>query len=303
MSKKKTTDEFINQAREIHGKKYDYTMVNYINNSIKVLIICPIHGEFVIRPNDHLSKKVGCNKCYNAGVSKKNKVANDIINRFKKVHKNRYDYSLVNYDGYDKKVDIICPLHGVFKQTPHHHIDGSGCLKCGGTNKLTTEEFIKKAIKIHDYEYDYSLVEYKNNITKVKIICKTHGIFEQKPVNHITKMSGCPICKHSKGENEIRLFLLKNDIKFISQKRFKKCRDKKTLPFDFFLNDLNICIEYDGEQHFLDRCTFGGGNRFLDIKRKDKIKDMYCQENNILLIRINYKDNIEEMLKGLILSV
>jgi hypothetical protein len=100
----------------------------------------------------------------------------------------------------------------------------------------------------------------------------------------------------------IRNFLIENNIDFIPQKRFKKCRDKKPLPFDFFLYTKNICIEYDGEQHFLNKPTFGGPNRFFNIKRKDEIKDIFCRENNINLIRIKYDDNISEKLETLFLN-
>lgn len=168
--------------------------------------------------------------------------------------------------------------------------------------KITTEEFIIKSKNSNGDKYDYSLVTYKNYSTKVKIICPTHGIFEVRPHDHINKKSGCPICNESKGEKIIRKFLTDHNINFIPQKRFKKCRDKKPLPFDFYLYEKNICIEYDGEQHFINRPTFGGPNSFLNIKRKDEIKDTFCKENNIDLIRISYCDNIKEKLKTLTLN-
>lgn len=298
MSKKKTTEEFVIQSKLIYGEKYDYSCVDYVNNNTKVKIGCLLHGFYEIRPNDHLSKRVGCNKCNNAGISKSKNIGNKIVERFNKNHNFKYDYSLIEYNGFDNKVKIICPIHGIFEQTPHHHVEGRGCQKCGKTQKLTTNEFILKSKKINGEKYNYSLVEYKNYNTKVKIICPKHGIFEVRPNDHLIKKSGCPICNESKGENIIRNFLIENKLLFIPQKRFKECYDKKTLPFDFYLPNENVCIEFDGEHHFLNRHTFGGNNKLEEIRRKDEIKTKFCNKNNIKLIRISYKDVIIDVLKN-----
>jgi len=114
----------------------------------------------------------------------------DFIEKSINIHGNKYDYSLVEYVGSKMKVKIICRIHGVFEQIPTHHLNGVGC---SGNKKYTTEEFIKKATKIHNNRYDYSLVDYINTNTKVKIICKKHGIFEQTPKKHL-KGQECPKC-------------------------------------------------------------------------------------------------------------
>jgi very-short-patch-repair endonuclease len=298
MSKKKTNEEFIIESKQINGDKYDYSLVEYKNNHTKINLICPIHGEFKVRPNDHLSKNVGCNKCNNAGLVKKKNVGRLIIDKFNKKHNFKYNYSMMKYNGTDVKIDIICPSHGVFKQTPKHHLNGHGCKKCCHLYTPTSEEFISEARKVNGDKYDYSLVEYKNNYTKINLICPIHGEFKVRPNDHLNKKSGCPICCESKGERVIRKFLDENRIKFTSQKRFKNCRDIRTLPFDFYLYELNVCIEYDGEQHRLNRSTFGGENRINDIQKKDKIKTDYCIKNNIFLIRISYDEDIINKLKN-----
>ena len=89
-----------------------------------------------------------------------------------------------------------------------------------------------------------------------------------------------------------------NNINYIPQKRFKDCKDNKPLPFDFYLPILNICIEYDGEQHFKSKEHFGGEQGFLTRQKHDQIKTDYCKNNNIPLLRISYKDNIEEKLNN-----
>ena len=121
---KSNTDEFIEKAKEIHGDKYDYSKVEYINNQTKVCIICPEHGEFWQTPNCHLKGK-GCIKCSNT----KKYTINDFIKKSYKIHGNKYDYSKVEYVNAHTKVCIICPEHGEFWQTPDNHYRW-GCLHC-----------------------------------------------------------------------------------------------------------------------------------------------------------------------------
>jgi len=126
-------------------------------------------------------------------------ITEEFVKKAKMIHEEKYDYSLVEYKNNRTKVKIICPIHGVFEQTPGSHLRGRGCIRCGiiknGNNKRKTiKEFIIDAKSIHDDKYDYSLVEYKNSGTKVKIICPVHGIFEQRPRDHLSKKCGCPEC-------------------------------------------------------------------------------------------------------------
>jgi hypothetical protein len=111
------------------------------------------------------------------------------------LHNNKYDYSLVDYKSSKEKVSIICKEHGVYEQIPNDHLKPHGCTLCSyeAQAAIAKAEFATKASIIHDNKYDYSLVEYKNNATKVKIGCSEHGIFEQKPNSHL-QGKGCPIC-------------------------------------------------------------------------------------------------------------
>ena len=115
------------------------------------------------------------------------------IEKARKVHGDKYDYSKVVYVNALTKVKIICKMHGEFEQVPSYHLSGNGCQKCGGTKKLTIAEFIKRAKKIHGDKYDYSKVVYVNNHKKITIICSNHGEFEQRPYSH-TQGQGCPKC-------------------------------------------------------------------------------------------------------------
>lgn len=303
MSRKKTKEEFIGDSIKIHNEKYDYSLVEYVSNGVKVKLICPIHGMFEVRPNDHLSKKVGCNKCSNAAISKSNNVKKNIIERFNIIHNFKYDYSHSEYSRTDNKIKIICPTHGEFLQSPHHHLNGVGCQKCGNVYKPTTEEFIEQSIKIHGVNYDYTKVKYKNNATKINIICPIHGMFGVRPNDHLSKKSGCPICKLSKGEILIKQFLDDNKIDYVREKTFDECNYEKKLRFDFYIPKQNICIEYDGEQHYKSLKCFGGDEELKKIKKRDKIKNKFCVDNGINLIRIPYFEygNIIEILNNIII--
>jgi len=276
----KTTEEFISEAKLVHVDKYDYSKVNYINSYNKVKIICPIHGNFEQLPFNHLHNN-GCVKC-----SGKNKPTNEeFIGKAKLIHGDKYDYSKVIYINNRSKIKIICEKHGVFEQTPDNHVHkNKGCPKCVGRNK-TTEEFIINAKAIHNNYFDYSLVDYKTSHSKIKIICLKHGVFKQDPSAHL-QGQGCPICKESMGERDIRNYLTNNSIYFIRNKRFSDCKDKKPLPFDFYLPSYNICIEFDGEQHYKPIKYWNGADGLLDRQNKDKIKTNYCNRNNIELLRI-----------------
>ncbi|MGD0581186.1 MAG: hypothetical protein ABSC08_19960 [Bryobacteraceae bacterium] len=204
MPKVITTEEFIRKAKLVHGDRYDYSQVVFKSAKLKVTIGCKEHGLFYQIPDSHL-KGCGCSKC---GVKRSHDKAKltteEFIRKARLKHGDRYDYSQSIYTQSDKVVLIRCKIHGPFYQTPDIHIFGatpSGCPHCGIERRsrkhtLTTEEFIKKANIIHNFKYDYSLVEYKHSHSKILIICKLHGEFEQVPTSHLNG-SGCPDCRNT----------------------------------------------------------------------------------------------------------
>ena len=195
MTEKTNINYFIEKSSAIHNNKYDYSLVNYVNNKTKVKIICKDHGIFEQIPNNHLSGSI-CRKCsYEKNAKNSKKSLNDFIINSNDIHHNKYDYSLVDYINNKTKVKIICKNHGIFEQRPDCHLH-QGCPKCTGNVKLTNIEFISLSNKKHQNKYDYSLTDYRNNRTKVKIICKKHGIFEQRPKDHM-KGVGCWKCKEN----------------------------------------------------------------------------------------------------------
>jgi hypothetical protein len=296
VSRRLNKEDFIERSIKKHGIKYDYSLVEYVNCRTKIEIICKIHGKFYQTPSAHL-RGDGCSKC----GGNNNKTTNEFIELSKLIHNDKYDYSLVNYINAITKVIIICEVHGKFYQTPPNHIHGNGCPKCCKNIKMNTEDFIKKSNLVHYDKYDYSLTKYIGAKIKVKIVCREHEIFEQKPYHHLSGR-GCPKCgiKESKGNKEISIFLDKNKINYSKEYEFENCKNISCLPFDFYLPDYNMCIEYDGLQHYEPVEYFGGLISYNKIVINDNIKNKFCDENNIKLIRIRYNEIIVNKLVNII---
>ena len=299
MFTKLTNNTFKIKGNLVHTNFYDYSLVNYINGITEVEIICPLHGVFKQVPKTHLSGH-GCPECGEIRRHNKLRYNEEIfIKKANKKHNLEYDYSLVDYIDSETKVKIICKKHGIFEQKPNNHIQGQKCPKCQNNLKSTIEIFINKANVIHSNKYKYPSNDYINNKIEVDIKCPIHGIFSQRPDVHL-QGQGCPYCNESKGEKLIKKILENNNINFNIQKRFKDCKYIKPLPFDFYLYEKNICIEYDGIQHFEPREIFGGTETFIEQQKRDLIKTNYCKNNNINLIRISYLDNIQDKLNFII---
>lgn len=180
-------EHVVEKFNNIHLGRYDYSLVEYVNTKIKVKIICKEHGVFEQSPEKHLTGN-GCPKCIG-----RHKTIDEVLVEFKAVHGDKYDYSRVEFSLLIKKVEIVCPEHGVFYQTSQNHIAGQACPKCGGSKKLTLSEYIAECRRIHEDKYDYSRVIYKNGRSKVKIICPIHGEFTQEAFSHKSGC-GCPFC-------------------------------------------------------------------------------------------------------------
>lgn len=226
----------------------------------------------------------------------------EFIQRAKSIHGDKYDYDESVYVGAKIKIKVICKRHGMFVQRPDAHLNGSLCPICGELNRRQNKRydnnmFIEKAEEKHGNLYDYSGVDYQHSQSLVKIICRVHGVFKQIPNNHLNG-KGCPKCKTSKGEIAIENCLIKNNIKHKMQYAFNDCKYKQPLPFDFYLPEYNMCIEYDGQQHYESVIHWGGDDKLKYTKENDGIKNDFCVENNIKLIRIPYWDfdNIEVIL-------
>jgi len=240
----------------------------------------------------------------------------EFISRSNLVHNNKYNYIHSIYVKNSEEICIICPEHGEFLQRPDVHLRGMGCRKCFEISRTHNRDiFIERAVQIHRNKYNYSKVEYKNNYTKVSVFCNTHKeYFLVSPNKHLSKKCGCPVCRESKGEDTVKLFLDQHNISYVRQHHFNKmCKNPRTnkpLKFDFYLPNYNMCIEFDGIHHFSESVgRFIGSYKHVitqeeydDASFRDAIKDQYCKINNIYLLRIKYDQNINDALSEYVLS-
>lgn len=286
MAKKLTKEEFIKRAREIHGDRYDYSKVEYVNSQTNVCIICPEHGEFWQTPNNHLRGK-GCNKCGRSQTLNSITIVRteEFIRRARKIHGNEYDYSKTNINGMNNPVCITCPKHGDFFVLPHNHLKGKKCKYCATHQsfKKSTNEFINDAKTIHGEKYNYSKVEYVNAKTPVCIICPKHGEFQQTPHKHLSG-SGCKWCAK---EKSIEAQIMGKD-EFI--KRAQKCHGSKYIysNVDYVNNRTKvsiICPEHGEFQQTPEVHLKGYGCRYCsNVSVLEKIVKQIFLENNINFI-------------------
>jgi very-short-patch-repair endonuclease len=285
MGVKISLEEVKNRLRKLYGDKYEYDFSNFVNTHSKIEVKCPIHG-WSSQILKNLFKGHQCNKCGQKISNDKQRCSLEkTLDKFNKIHGNKYDYSKFVYSNNRSSSIIICPLHGEFHQSPWTHIKGHGCPSCSGNKKMNNIEFINVANKVHNKNYIYDFIDYKNMHSKVKIVCPKHGDFLQMAQTHI-KGAGCPKCNQSKGEKMIEIFLNDNDINYIPQKKFDDCKHINHLIFDFYLPDYNICIEFNGIQHYFVVDVFGGEESLEITKKRDRIKEEYCKSKGIKLIII-----------------
>lgn len=194
-----TLESFLSRAREAHGDRYDYSQVVLVDSKTKIRIGCHTHGIFEQIPGSHM-KGFGCKACAIDTTAEKRRLTVDqFIARSREVHGGKYDYSRVDYQRSDLDVEIICPVHGAFTQTPNAHMSGNGCLRCGAAKRggdrrsAAAAAFIEKARAVHGDRYDYSPTVYRTATTNVEIVCREHGPFPQTPNNHL-RGKGCGKC-------------------------------------------------------------------------------------------------------------
>lgn len=297
MPAKRTTQEFIDQAKRLHGDLFSYSRTEYKAANDFVTIVCKRHGDFEQRAQGHLQGK-GCPECGHLAVSEKLRSSPDaFLAKATARHGIKYDYSKVVYLGNKIPVIITCPIHGDFKQKPNQHLSGQGCPRCGrfrAQQKRTrpTSAFVEQANAVHRNYYEYSKANYSGAHTKVTITCPKHGDFAQKPHDHLYG-SGCSKCGRSKGEQRIARVLEEMNIEFTEQYRDKRCRGKLPLPFDFALlssGELLGLIEFHGIQHFEswrnDRRNIREG--LCERQMRDEVKSAFCQDHNLPLLVIPY---------------
>lgn len=288
-----TKSSFIEAATKLHAGKYTYYKTDYASTAVPVIIICPLHGEFLQKPSKHLAGQ-GCPIC--AGTKKK--TTEQFVEKARTIHGEKYDYTDAVYTTNHKKVRIICPEHGTFEMTPANHTHRSkpqGCPKCSGRRIQTTADFVEASLEVHEGFYSYALTEYIDSRTPITIICPFHGEFRQKPQVHLMG-SGCSRCRSPKGEHRIETVLKQLGVEYENQYSFPDCRYKNPLFFDFRIdrNGAVGLIEYNGEQHY--RSIKDSPFDLSEIVARDNIKRHYCKKNGLPLLEIRFDefDSIDE---------
>lgn len=194
-----TTEIFLDKAKAIHGNRYDYSEVVYVNNHTHVSIRCPQHGTFKQTPNAHLLDQ-GCPHCGGKlKLSTEQFIANAVA-----VHSDKYDYSKSVYVTAKTQIEITCKANGPFWQIPNNHTQGAGCPSCAPGMIFNTSEFVQKSRKVHGDKYDYSQSKFIAVTAPVVIGCRVHGEFEQMATEHL-RGRGCRKCvgRYNKDEQHL----------------------------------------------------------------------------------------------------
>ena len=200
MPARKSQEQFIRENIRRHKGKYDYSKVIYLNSQTKIIIICPKHGEFIMKPNSH-SNGQGCPKCGRIKAKKNiSKSWESVYERIKKVHGDNYEYVKESYVAVSRKMKIICPIHGKFEMKPHSHISmKAGCPDCSKKqvaekNRKSWEVLYKEILDVHGDKYEYDATSYSFVDKKIRIKCLKHGWFKQRVSTH-KNGSGCRKCQ------------------------------------------------------------------------------------------------------------
>jgi Zn ribbon nucleic-acid-binding protein len=287
-----TEDDFIKKAKYVHNNFFEYEKGSFVNVSSKVGVICPIHGIFYQKANNHLNG-ANCPKCKHDKIihkitklQTKNKSTvkydtDTFVKKVQQLYGDKYILENIKYVNNRTPIYVGCKEHGYFSITPNHLLSGRGCSKCSKNYHYTTDEIIEKFKEIHGDKYIYDKTKYTRTHDNITVTCKIHGNFEISPSNHLNG-EGCPKCNNSKLEEEIRLLLEKKDIKYIFRER--KIDWLNGLELDFYLPEYNVAIECQGIQHFKPVSFFGGEENFNNLKEHDENKKRLCEKNGIKLL-------------------
>ena len=300
-SKRKTHQQYLIEI--INNNIPIEPLEEYVDGKTNIRHRCKIcKYEWSTKPSNVLYG-YGCPIC---GIQKNRAVRMKTHNEYviELFEKNSNIEAIEQYNGAHNPIKHYCKTHNVeFYVRPSDALKGCGCKKC------YSEKLHNSNVKPHN-QYEKELIDkninvrvletYVNAITPITHKCLSCEYEWPASPNNILRGSGCPVCNESHGEKLITSWLNNHKIKFIPQYRFSDCKDKHTLPFDFYLVDYNACIEFQGEQHYRPIDFFGGYVQFEAYQLHDQIKKDYCKNNNIPLLRIKYDENIEDKLNNFI---
>lgn len=306
--RKKTHQDFVKEMNVVHGKEYTVTGV-YQNARTKVSIRHELCGHiFVATPKNLIGNKSGCPICsFKRAGEKISKSPENFAEEFKRLHKDEFEL-LTEYVRSSKKVQVRHNFSGCdyyeFEATPNNLISKkSGCPKCANNIKRDTIQFQQAVFQAVGDEYK-TIGNYISGHEKVRMEHTVCGhAYEVTPNKFLVQGRRCPNCKESKGERSIKSFLDANGYRYKREVKFDGCEHVNPLRFDFAVytgSELSCLIEFDGEQHYMEKAIFGGIKGLELCKIRDGIKTSYCEVNQIPLIRIPYHqiDNVNEILSN-----
>ena len=301
----KTNEEFVKEVYELFGDEYTF-LEEYKGATKPIKYRHNICGMVYKRsPNHFLSHKGICPECH--GGSGRHITTSTFRERLRKARGDEY-ILLGRYVKAQEKTlfkHVVCGKE--FKMAPSHIINGTGCPHCFGKFKKTTKQYKDEVATLHGDEYTV-LGEYVNSSTSILMKHNTCGYeWKTSPSNFVNNGTECPRCVRkgrSRGEALIEDYLIEHNIDYEPQKTFDDCvGNAQPLPFDFYIPSANMAIEYDGEQHFKSVEYWGGDKEFTKRINYDKIKNQYCDDNDIFLVRIPYTitgEGLTKMLDGAI---
>jgi len=282
-------EEFQQRLKENYGDNFE-TLTPHINSKSKIKVKCKKCGNEWTTLSGSLLRGRGCKKCHTLTQKRTN---DNFLEKFTENYGDKYEL-LSDYINANAKVKVKCNICDNIWETKAYHFihTKSGCPKCaskdnGITNRKTHEKFIEDVQKVHSNKYEV-VGQYIKANQKIEIKCNTCDNNWNIVPYSLLQGVGCPVCNQSKGEFIIKTFLESNNFIYKPQYVFDECRYKNPLHFDFYLPNYNTCVEYDGVQHFKPVEHFGGEERLKYTIENDKIKNKFCKENKIKMIRIPY---------------
>ena len=288
---------FIENMEDKNGNKGFRLISTTYSYKEKLEIVCPFNHTFHSQFRHIKNSGSRCPYCSQTKKLTYEEVKNFINNSTDKNNNGNYNLISTSYENINEKLIIKCPCGHTYEGDFHNFKNGKRCPYCFGTFKFTYEE-----VKYFVEEQGYELLSKKYDSIEDKLLfqCPKGHVFEMRYNDFKNNGQRCPKCKESKGEREVARVLDKMHIDYERQYKFENCKYKRCLPFDFYIPSLNVCIEYDGEYHYEVRQGTED-----DLKQRhiwDETKNVYCEQNNIRLIRIPYWEfnNIEQILKDIL---
>lgn len=313
-----SNEEWYTSKGYVFTKRYDPLFVKAKDlspqSNAKIYVTCDYCGKIYKASYCNVKRaimkfpKISCANCHGtkgAEISLE-KRKHKVLSKIKTICEEN-DYDLISdfsdFKDVSQSFSFSCKKHGIQTMMIQSFIYGHKCYYCGREENKNKKMFSKSHVlnyinnngcKLLNPD-DYIGISFRN----LSIECSCGKIFTTSFQNFKDKkVRTCFSCssKESVGEKRIREWLEKNKIIYEKEKRFKNCRDKRPLPFDFYLPEYNLIIEFDGIQHFK---PIRGEKSYQITKEHDKIKNEYCVKNNIDLIRIKYDQfyKIDEILK------